>query len=246
MDLTMLRQMSRRGRVDAMLKDALEPSTDGAAIPMEVTAIQNLAQILQPKDASIDCAPIPLAPTEIATALKNAPNLDEFDYAALLHYLRGSGRQYRDFNDFPHPKNALVLPPRAETPLQLQRGECTFSCRHSHEGNSAITFYNPSTQARATGFIEKIWRLPLEGSMQSFVVVRPHRRLSAIEEGMAPFQHYPGFMSQIVDAHAIDGPVIIEPHHIVTHLTTFRRPKGTYDIPRETLVVCWALNRGRR
>jgi hypothetical protein len=117
--------------------------------------------------------------------------------------------------------------------------------RHSHEGNIAITFYNPSTQARTTGFIEKNWRLPLEGSMQSFVVVRPHRRLSAIEEEMAPFPHYPGFMLQIVDAHATDGPVIIEPHHTVTHLTTFQRRREPIVIQgkHSSFVKQWSLVR---
>ena len=50
-------------------------------------------------------------------------------------------------------------------------------------------------------------------------------------------------MSHIVDAIPSHNLLIIEPIHIVTHLTTFRRPVGTYGIPRETIIVCWALNR---
>jgi len=50
-------------------------------------------------------------------------------------------------------------------------------------------------------------------------------------------------MSNVIDTHSMEEPVIIEPNHTVTDLTTFRRPKG---IQKETLVVCWALNRGRR
>ena len=246
MDLTMLHQMSRHGHVDAMLEDALALSTDVTGIPVGVTAIRNLAQILWPKKVDADCVLTPLTLLEAASALKNTPELHEFDYTALLHYLQRSGRQYRAFSDFPHPKNALILPPQAKTPLQLHRGECTFSCRRSHQGNSAIRFYNPSTQAHATGFIEIIWRIPLEGSMQSFMVVWPHTQLFDIEEARAPFQNLQGFMSRIVDTHSTENPVIIEPNHIITHLTTFRRPKGTYGIQKETLVVCWALNRGRR
>jgi len=49
------------------------------------------------------CAPIPLAPTEIAAVLKKAPKLHYFT-------LRCSGQQHRNFNDFPDPKNALILP----------------------------------------------------------------------------------------------------------------------------------------
>jgi hypothetical protein len=205
MDLTMLRQMSCRGRVDAMLEDALGQPADTPVISTGATAVgviatRNLAQILRPQKASAQGAPIPLTFSNAAAALKNAPELHRVDYNALLHYLQRSGRPYRAFDDFPHPKNALILPPRAETPLQLLRGECTFSCRRSHQGNSAISFYNPSTETHATGFIETIWWVPLEGSLQPFVVVRPHTLLSAIEEAKAAFQNYQGFMSRIIDA----------------------------------------------
>ena len=110
----------------------------------------------------------------------------------------------------------------------------------------AISFYNPSTETHVTGFIEKNWQIPLQGSMQPFVVVQPHTHLSAIKEGKAPFKNYQGFMSRIVDAQSTENPVIIEPNHIITHVTTFQRPEGTYGIQRETLIVCWALNRGHR
>lgn len=56
-------------------------------------------------------------------------------------------------------------------------------------------------------------------------------------------------MTRIVDAEASKEDselVVIEPAHIVTHLTTFHRPAGTYGIDKDILVVCWALNRGRR
>jgi len=109
----MLCQMSRCGRVDAMLKDALVPSADATGIPVGATAIRNLAQILRPKKVDADCAPTPLTLLEAASALKNAPELHEFDYTALLHYLQRSGRQYRTFpipkkhSSFPHEPKLL-------------------------------------------------------------------------------------------------------------------------------------------
>ena len=122
----------------------------------------------------------------------------------------------------------------------------TFSCQKSHEGNSAIQFYNPYTQQNDTGFIHIIWQVLLETAIHTFIVVRLHSPLSAQEEGQAPFINFPGFMTRIVDALPSENLLIIEPIHIITHLTTFRRPAGTYGIPRETLIICSALNRGQK
>ena len=233
----MLRQLSRRGRIDAMLKDGLDTSSDG------------LAEILQENEKPpADYAHSPVSPVENVAILKNTPILPPEHYTALLRYLQFTGRQYRDYLQLPHPPNMLILPPRAELPWQMNCGNHTFSCQKAHEGNSAIQFYNPYSQEYETGFIEMIWRIPLEGAMETFLVVRPHRRLPFLSEAGAPFQRYPGFMTRIVDAAPLDDNAlqIIEPAHIITHLTTFRRPEGTYSIPQKTLVVCWALNRGRR
>jgi len=82
--------------------------------------------------------------------------------------------------------------------------------------------------------------------MHSFIVVCPHRPLSTVEEEQAPFCHYPGFLTRVVDVLPSDDLVIIELTHIITHLTTFQRQAGTYGVDRDALVICSALNRGRR
>jgi hypothetical protein len=88
----------------------------------------------------------------------------------------------------------------------------------------------------------------LEATLKTFIIIRPHRVLPVQEEERAPFINYPGFKARIFDSQPSDDSelVIIEPHHILTHLTTFQRPAGTYGIDRETLVVCLALDRGRK
>ncbi len=129
----------------------------------------------------------------------------------------------------------------------MHRDDHTFSCQKSHKGNSAIQFYSPSTQTEDTGFIETIWTLPLEGTLRVFFVVRPHLPLSIDDEKKAPFIHLNSkYSTRIVDNKPSDQLLIIEMHHIITHLTTFQRPLGTYGIDKETLVICWALNRGRK
>ncbi|KAF8218566.1 hypothetical protein L208DRAFT_1350166, partial [Tricholoma matsutake] len=120
----------------------------------------------------------------------------------------------------------------------------TFSCGKSHNGNSAIKFYNPLTQAHDIGFIQNIWRLPLEGIMHTCIRVCSHQSLSTQGERQAPFIHHPGFMVQIIDALPSNNLSIIEPIHIITPVTTVQQPAATYGIGRKALVVCWAPNRG--
>ncbi len=106
-------------------------------------------------------------------------------------------------------------------------------------------FYNTSTQSQDTGFIEEILTLELQGISRNFFIMRPHVTLSAVEENQAPFIHLdPRYSTKIVDCALAEKVVIIELHHIITHLTAFQRPTGTYGIQKKTLVICWALNRG--
>ena len=162
--------------------------------------MNGLANILQPAVKTSDFSSTPLDSTGIAAVLKKASDLPRDAYDALLDYLQATGHQYRAYDAFPHPSNALILPPKVELPLQVHRGDHTFSCQHSHEGNSAIQFCNPHTQEHDTGFIEAIWRIPLEGAMHTFFIVHLHQQLPDLEEGQAPFVHFLDFMSQIVDA----------------------------------------------
>ena len=57
--------------------------------------------------------------------------------------------------------------------------------------------------------------------MHTFIAVRPHRLLSALEERQALFIYYQGFITRIVDALPSEDLLIIEPIHIVIHPTTF-------------------------
>lgn len=104
----MLRQMSRRGRVDALLHDGLQ---DGK--------MNGLADILRPAVKTSDLSPTPLDSAGIAAVLKKASDLPRDAYDALLDYLQATGHQYRAYDAFPHPPNALILPPKVKLPLQV-------------------------------------------------------------------------------------------------------------------------------
>ncbi len=91
-----------------------------------------------------------------------------------------------------------------------------------------------------------ILQIPIQGYIGTFILVSEHRALDIQEEEQTPYFHYPLFMTRAVDAILSDKVHVIEPKHIITHLTTYTRPSGTYGINRDILEVCWALNRGRK
>ncbi|KAJ6583149.1 hypothetical protein DFH09DRAFT_912031, partial [Mycena vulgaris] len=122
-----------------------------------------------------------------------------------------------------------------------------FSCKKANEGNSGIQFKNHfSNLAHAMGYITKIWQLPLEGHMQTFFSVELHKPLSLSDQWKAPFHSMPRFNVTVVDAAPSGQICIIESHHIITHLTVYKRPAGTYKIKQNFLVICTSLNCGRR
>ncbi|KAJ6503589.1 hypothetical protein C8R45DRAFT_1070244 [Mycena sanguinolenta] len=82
--------------------------------------------------------------------------------------------------------------------------------------------------------------LPPRGK-RTFVVVHRHRPV--------PIQFYtdhPELKAAIVDLEPEADGIVIEPHHVITHLSTWKRPADIYHTNKPVLAVCWALNRGRR
>ena len=95
----MLRQMSRRGRVDALLHDGLQDDK-----------MNGLANILQPAVKTSDFSPTPLDSTGIAAVLKKASDLPRDAYDALLDYLQATGHQYQAYDAFSHPSSKGQAP----------------------------------------------------------------------------------------------------------------------------------------
>lgn len=231
----MLRQMTRRGKIEVALRDD--------------ELLQPLGKILEPESVSIDTPPMRMPGKEEGEYFKHGSvTLPREDYDELLRYLHDAGDVYHSAYDLTgaNPRTQFLLP-QVRTHTQVHIDDRTYSARQSHEGNSAIQFVRPGTDQRDTGFIECIWSAPLKSRVRTFFVVRPHRRLPPLEEQLAPFQSFNvKYATRIVDYAPSERPLIIEQQHVVSHLSTFRRPAGTYGIPRETLIVSWSLNRGKR
>ncbi|KAJ7182572.1 hypothetical protein C8R43DRAFT_869275 [Mycena crocata] len=237
MDLTMLRQIAHRGRLEAILKDNLSSKS----------LVGELSHILQPGENTNPLEP--LTGLETAKILGSGKELSIPIYTMILEYLHSAGQsQWRSYSQMPHLAAELVLPRSGKMPSDFKLDGHTFSCKKSHEGNSGIQFKNPDDPATLlTGYIDEIWQIPLQGSIQTFLVVEKHLKIPQFVTVNSPFISKPRFATSIVDASPSNDFCIIEPHHILTHLTIFKRPKKTYGIEhRNVLVVCWSLNRGRR
>ncbi|KAI5898333.1 uncharacterized protein SCHCODRAFT_02611784 [Schizophyllum commune H4-8] len=227
LSLTMMKQSSRSSRLEALLQDN---SADSAVI-------REFGSILQ----STDITNAPIEPAKLS-------RFTEEEYAALLSYLRGTGRPYRAFEQFPHPKDALVLAPWKQDIQTHGQDKYLYSCQRSNLSNSAVYFYNPSTGTCETGLIQDIWQVELGDSAKSdaiFLSIGLHSSLSAADDARGGYIHRPGFLTRLVST-TLSAKVIVEPQHLRTQLTMLKRPRGAYGIDKEFYTVCWALNRGRR
>lgn len=237
MDFTMIKQMSRRAHIEATLNDDED--------------LHALRDIFEKSHVSIDSPRKALSVMECAEFLgKCKETLDKEKYSLLLAYLRSTGNPIHSNEERLPPgecRTAEFLSAQVQSCRQVHIDNRPFSCQKSHEGNSNVQFIHPTTRQKATGYIESIWTALIGMSHRTFFLMRQHVDLPPEEERKAPFSEWdPRYGTRIVDAAQSNERIVVEHHHIITHLTTYKRPCGTYGIQRPTLVVCWGLNRGRR
>jgi hypothetical protein len=243
MELTMLRQTARRGRLEALLHDN----------KFESTAACQLAKILEPDNSdSSSWSTRTMSDLEIANAHASGTRLDQQHYGLLLEYLNATGKEYHSaYKSVPQVLGTLILPPVAHQPHHFKLDSRTYSVKESHEGNSHIQFYIPGTEgsgATETGYIETIWELPLESVLQIFLLVRKHQPLSLTQLRKTPYANEPcsNLQTKVVNVEESNDVFIIELRHIICHLAVYKNPPRTYGLNRETMTICWGLNRRRR
>jgi hypothetical protein len=237
MDFTMLKQMTRFCMFLAFLHNTAASNPE-----MDI-----FANILEPGNFNQGPAIKPIDDAAQATYLAHAPHLDTVIYDMILQYLNLTGHRGQYHHHHSHfQENALVLPPRAKKLTEFhQDGGRTYSCSSSHKGNSFIQFYDREIRGYRTGVIKLIFEMPLQGFLRKFILVSPHRELRSER---TPYDQtmYPRFMSKIVEVEPSDEMIVIEPEHIITHLTTYETGGHLYGIKTKVLIICWALNRGRK
>ncbi|KLO19578.1 hypothetical protein SCHPADRAFT_817764 [Schizopora paradoxa] len=213
----------------------------------EDETLKPLNDILNPRQHTLDEPGEPLSGSQAADYLKKATKLSVEDYSKLLTYLRSAGDECKSVFTDPYNYQYTYLQPGVRQHKDVRIGGRTFSTKTLHLGNSAIQYRHPDTNQIDTGFIEAIWSTVLDSRVRTFLIVRAHRRLPPLQELHAPFIRFnPKYGVRIRDARLSERLVIMEHQHVVSHVSTLQRPKGTYGIAYDTIVVCTNLNRGRR
>jgi hypothetical protein len=235
----LVQQASCRGCLDAFLHDQ---DARSKIVNYFVDILDSKPEQLSPNHIMTD--------SDIATAHKDGEELEIHDYAMLIQYLNSTGHDYHSVYSVTSSTDcANVLPRCAQMPPQFKHDTRTYSINLSHNGNSQIRFYIPggTAESKATGYIEKIFKLPLAGFMRTFLQVRHHQPLGADELQYSPYTYEPCtyLKTKLVSPKASNQIQIIEPQHIICHLAVYKLQQGTYTLNKPALVVNWALNRKR-
>ncbi|KZV59304.1 hypothetical protein PENSPDRAFT_543852, partial [Peniophora sp. CONT] len=226
MDYTMLHQATRRARLQAMLRDTVPDDS----------ASSRLSAILGEVDSDTSATGSSahtdnlLSSEELSKFLAAAPLLDARYYSLILQYVQMHIRLFQSFETLPAHPNIPILPPNAKQLRTFSIHDRSYSDRVQHEGNSAIQFRDPRDSSTKTGFIHFVCTLPLERQLRTFVLVNPHNPLPEQEFLLTPYSHYTLLKTQIFDATPSLDLIVLEPTDILSHVTTLRRPVGTYGI----------------
>ncbi|KAJ7193643.1 hypothetical protein GGX14DRAFT_378833, partial [Mycena pura] len=236
MDYTMLRQMARRCRLMAYLHNS--EFTD--------PQLKAFADILDVKDSTKPKKPEELDGFALALYLSKAPRMTPKEYKSILSYLNSSGETSLSWLSYPDQEyQAMVLPPNAKRLKNYSENGKTYSRHSSHHSNSLVQFRKPNTdEAPMTGVIKAILEIPLHGFLRKFIFVAPHRH---IDIHNTPYENRPRMGTALVEVEPYKTLVVVEPKHIITHLSAMIKPSGTYPgINKRSMAVCWAFSRGHK
>ena len=239
-DLTMLCQISRQGRLSALIHDSV---SSGEILS---STFQSLA-----KKAFSSCS---LSGSGVRSSAVWVPDistgasggLSPEDYALLLSYINTKYYQnspLRHYKTLPHPDGSKVLSPKAEIMKHVTHYGRNYSFSALHRGNSSIA-YKPAEGGIDVGFIVSMWRLVIEETAHTFVVVAPHKLLSTHDEKLSPYSSCPGFLARLVYT-ASDPEIVIELDKVISHIAYYNRPPGTFNILQATTVLVNSLHRNR-
>ncbi|KJA19185.1 hypothetical protein HYPSUDRAFT_204763 [Hypholoma sublateritium FD-334 SS-4] len=236
-DFTMLRQMCRRGRLTAYLRN-----TSLKLILLKSDSSPEIPDSNQKNSAKRN-AGLEVVPLDI--------------YNEILAYvnstLQPEDLPYRHARDLPHPENAKVLPQYALRVRRFQHKGRGYTTVGLHPGNSCVSFTPAAGTAPESGHIEAIWSFNFSSAdveeSHKFIVVSLHEGLSMQDSRRNPYRSKPGFLANLVYRRELTegrGPmVIVEEKAIIGHVAYYSRPPGTFGIKRGTTVLVNSLHRYR-
>ena len=227
----MLRQMCRRGRLMARLRDSsMQLIISDPIKTLSDIILEKLTLKEDPGGAGLKIVPADV-------------------YNAILAYLnvQTPTSLLRHAQAIPHPDNASVLP-RAAMPIRhIKHKGRDYSTFDMHSGNSSVHFRMESINTDS-GHIEAMWRYTISGILRTFIVLSTHQDdLSPQDEEKNPYASFAGFLSKIVYTRRTDNLslVILEQDRIIGHVAYYIRPAGTFGIGRSTTVLVNSLHRNR-
>lgn len=229
MDLTMLRQACRRGRMAAAMTDATTGESDDTS---------ELRNLLKTEDRRRKDLP------------DNSQWMTDITYGLLLHHLNAQNHvRYDDARGGVRPVRlgSLLLTQDAIPLTKLSYREREFSINSQHEGNSRILF-RAADGSTHSGIITEMWCKAIHPSteIRTFVRVAVHRPLLAEDATKDPFQHFPGFKRRMFYAvRSEHDNLIIEKDDIIYHATHDFFPPGEFGIEQATIAIYYGLIQGR-
>ncbi|KAF8200533.1 hypothetical protein K438DRAFT_1758746 [Mycena galopus ATCC 62051] len=238
MDYTRLRHFARLGRLLARKHDKHLQDGNNAVLQ----GLDNILDFTNPKTIQ---TPSELDGENLAKFLaKKSHDISKPLYTLILEYLDLVGEHKLNFYGtrnaagtitLPDPDHrSMILPPRGKWCQKFHVDKRTYSRSSSHAANSLIQFYEPGIdpQETSTGVITAILQIPLDNILRTFVPVHRHRLL--------PIQFYadhPELMTAVVALQPEDEAIVIEPRHVITHLTTWKRPADIYNTKNPVLNI---------
>jgi hypothetical protein len=240
MDFTMLRQICRRGRLTASIQSSIASGNPSS----------KTLRILVSQHTQTDVEAEPLTMSTVAETQYNGQgtNLPSQMYDLILRHINMLHplSSFRHFKNLPHPIDANVLPKMAVPLHHIKYKERNYSTFSIHSGNSSISYRSKNGSVDA-GFITAIWSQVLMGKLHSFIVVSPHKPLSADDEQRNPYQSKLGFCATLVYSQQPEShdKVVVEQEQIIGHVAYYIRPQGTFGIKEETMVLIDSLHRNR-
>ena len=224
----MLRQICRRGRLNALI-------ADGASFAGRVTSSLKILTGME------------VEPDNKKSGI-HSQKIPDSDYKAIHLYLNSSAPiPYRHYTDLPHPLDAIILPPLACPLTHITHKGRVYSTSRLHSGNSSVSYRTPEGRLEA-GIIFSIWQttLPINSTETTLLVIAPYERLSSVDVSNNPYVSRSGFLCNIVYHNTTPLPSkIIETRHIVSHLPFYDCPPGTFGIPRPIRILINSVHRGR-
>ncbi|KAJ7165541.1 hypothetical protein C8R43DRAFT_1164869 [Mycena crocata] len=250
LDLTMLRQICRRGRLLASIRDTASATNSNSFVAQVMRVLSPRTPASVDADTEVEAQRAEPTPDDTAyngTGIRLGPVTYEliFSYWNQFHappYIHAHDLTYNllenEINVFPTWGVQLV---------HFEHKTRLFSTFDKHHGNSSISFLHPSTGRKDIGFIQAIWSLSLQGEIHTFVAVQPHIALSAEDEVHTPYISHPKFECSVkyYKPSHLPPAVIIETRHVVSHVAYYPPPEGTFGIEKTIAIFVDSLHRQR-